>query len=810
MSNASAGDTIAFSLNPAIRNKPPQWEPRFASGWQQHQAPLAELRAAIEAGSAFIAAAMGSDHRSSSAFRYADLAVVDIDSGLDLDAFRAHGLAAYAAYVYTTASHDPAQGRHRFRVLFRLPRRIDDADLYKAVITLLTRDLGGDRSCTDCCRLFYGYDRSEQPLWNPEAILPEALLDDAARELEAAQRRFDRATAENDELSLQRAIYVLEQVIPPTSDGERDAFVKVTAAASSGGEALFAAWSDWASRGHHGSGKNARQASEKFFRGFHGRSSLGTLFFLAREADPDWRRHLPEDLKGGDGPSFFQTTGVAGYDHEDFLGFDPFEAPPLAGDQDGTASLFDAERPWAKTAMLPAPVIAIADDSEDDGGGEEFDDLDGNPANQPPPGDAHSPLVRRGRRGGQGDTDTIHVVKERLKQLYPGLRLNAMSLDLEYGPASSPRRVHDIASAYIYISAGTGEVYSKTMVYDLAQVLGYENRYHPVKAYLEYCAANAEPCPYFETLASELLGVPSDPLQSPRMDSGQLLPDLILKRFLVGAVARVIEPGCAHDWMPILIGSQNSGKSNFFRYLTPPSHLEPGSYPWVSTIQHGISYLKERPHMLHASWIVVLDEIERYFKRQYTEELKNLVSVPVDRSARKYENERSFPRAFVLCGATNSTDFLCDPTGNRRFLPITVIGKVPSADNPLIPIIDLDRLKADRDSIWAAAYKAYLDNPVHTFSSHELSQIEDYLNGFQRDSPMETEVLRVVETNNTGIHQGRSYITLADVFRWMDIPLDRHHNMQMPITDVLKRYGWTLKRVSIMGKTQRIWLRPKA
>ena len=91
-----------------------------------------------------------------------------------------------------------------------------------------------------------------------------------------------------------------------------------------------------------------------------------------------------------------------------------------------------------------------------------------------------------------------------------------------------------------------------------------------------------------------------------------------------------------------------------------------------------------------------------------------------------------------------------------------------------------------------------------------LSQIEDYLNGFQRDSPMETEVLRVVETNNTGIHQGRSYITLADVFRWMDIPLDRHHNMQMPITDVLKRYGWTLKRVSIMGKTQRIWLRPKA
>ena len=181
--------------------------------------------------------------------------------------------------------------------------------------------------------------------------------------------------------------------------------------------------------------------------------------------------------------------------------------------------------------------------------------------------------------------------------------------------------------------------------------------------------------------------------------------------------------------MPILVGSQNSGKSNFFRYITPPSPHDPGNYPWISTVQQELKLLKEKPHVLHASWLVLLDEVERYFKRDYAEELKNLISVSVDRSALKYQNERNFPRSFVLCGCANSNDFFVDPTGNRRFIPIPVVGRIPSKENPNIFTIDLDRLKTDRDSIWSAAYQAYLDNPIHTFSSYELSQIKDYLDG---------------------------------------------------------------------------------
>jgi hypothetical protein len=789
---------LDFSVHHGIVDKPAVWNPDFASGWSPVSGDLSTLRAYVQQGIAFIPAAMTSGHRSSAAFHHTDLAVVDIDHGLSLEAFLAHPLAQCAAYVYTTASHQDAPGLHRFRVLFRLPRQLTDPAEAKAAVTLLVRALGGDKSCTDPCRLYYAFRGCSEPLWQPEAQLPGSFLDDVRAEVAAQQQRYDPSTADYDDTDIARAVFVLEQVIPPTHDGERDLFTRVTAAARSAGSALFPAWSDWASRGHHGKGKNSSQAGERFYQGFRG-SSLATLFHLANDADPDWRAHLPEELKRSGSTSFFLTTGVAGYDHEDFMGVNPLlddepQSEPVQGA--GTMSLFDEAKPWTAPVAPPAMARANDDDPEPDD-----DDLE-------PPA-AH--LVDEGEpvrgRGGQGQGDVIEQVRDRLQRLYPGLRLNSMSLDLEYGPRENPKKINDIGSAYIRISKGANTLFPKVLVTDVAQVMGMENAYHPVRKYLEHCASTAAPCPYFETLATEILGLPDDELTNPVLPNGRRLGDVVMERFMVGAVARIINPGCRHDWMPILIGGQNSGKTTFFQYLTPPDSQDPGTYPWVATIQQGIGYLKERPHALHAGWMVLLDECERYFKRQYTEELKNLVSVPVDRSARKFENERSFPRSFVLCGTANNADFLVDPTGNRRFMPIIVAGKVPSPEDPRIRIIDLDRLKADRDSIWAAAYRAYLDKPEHLFSSYELACINTYMEGFTTDNPTDLRMARLLETRTSGIYQGVNYVTMSDLFLWLDIPLDRQASMQLAVSDSLKRLGHELRRVSIAGQVRRIWTR---
>jgi predicted P-loop ATPase len=140
-------------------------------------------------------------------------------------------------------------------------------------------------------------------------------------------------------------------------------------------------------------------------------------------------------------------------------------------------------------------------------------------------------------------------------------------------------------------------------------------------------------------------------------------------------------------------------------------------------------------------------------------------------------------------------------------MPIVVTGKVQSPDDPSTLIIDLDRLKRDRDSIWAAAYMAYQDNPVHTFSSDELKQIKEYQENFRVDNPFDARVRAKLSVRHSGVHQGRSFVVLSDLYEWLEIPVDRHSSVRTAITDTLKSLGYQLKRVRLGGEPRRIWIK---
>ena len=782
-------DQISFSIHPSIKNKPSSWVREYATNWKKVTGTLDDLRKHVMNGSAFVAASMTGPDRTSAAFESSSLAVVDVDHGLTVDEFLKHPLASKAAWVYTTTSHDPANDKERFRVIFRLPDVITDPDLYKEIVTVLVKKTHADEACTDCCRTFYGNDNAQQPLINDDAVLGHDIIEEAKKSLVIRRNTYDRRKEDIDDHSIQLAIYCLENIITPTVDGERDRFIKVTVSASSGGDDIFPYWSDWASRCHHGSGTKSKQSTERYFRTFRG-DSLATIFWEATNCDPTWRQNIPQELKSNSNHllGHYGST-FAGYEQSAFEGPDDdeyFDDSSIATTQQ-TQGLF-GDRPWevASSAIIETEE---PDNDFDDEADTEPDDVDGD-------------AVNRGRPG----ENQVDRVRELMPQLFPGLRLNVMNQQLEFGPKNQARPIHDPTLMYLPVSQRANTVFPKTLVFDIASDMGYQNRYHPVKKYLEECAARNEQCPYFDRLATEILGVPTDPLENPIMPDGSTLADVILKRFLIGAVARVIDPGCVHDWMPVLIGSQNCGKSTFFSYLTPP-HPVAGTYPWVTTMQQSIEYLKDKPHALHAGFIVVMDEFERYTKRKYSEELKNLVSVGTDRSARKYENEKSYPRAFVLAGATNSSDFLSDPSGNRRFLPIKVVGKVPSKENPSIKIIDLDRLKKDRDSIWVSAYLRYQDKPQHVFTSAEISYISDYADSFTRDQPYELAVREVLKRHTSGWHQGRPYITLAEMFNELDIPITQQSQMSRNITDCMTREGCEKKKIKKNGEQFRVWIK---
>jgi predicted P-loop ATPase len=162
-----------------------------------------------------------------------------------------------------------------------------------------------------------------------------------------------------------------------------------------------------------------------------------------------------------------------------------------------------------------------------------------------------------------------------------------------------------------------------------------------------------------------------------------------------------------------------------------------------------------------------------------------------------------------MAGATNNRDIFQDPTGKRRFLPIVVVGKIPARENRRLLTIDLDGLKHDRDSIWAAAYQAYLAGEFHVFTSYELEMISGYLSGFTADSPVENRVTEELTRSSAGHIKGRRYTTLSELCRTLDIPLDRQNSMKLSITDALKRAGWTMKQIRVFGKLTRVWLEPE-
>ncbi|MBU9120532.1 plasmid replication protein, CyRepA1 family [Burkholderia multivorans] len=112
-----------------------------------------ELAAFINDGHPFCAQHKGS--RKGENFVCSNVLAVDIDSGLLLDvALQDEYVQKFASFVYTTHSHTPEQ--HRFRIVFQLDRALNEPEDMRVAYQGIIRLFGGDESCKDACRLFFG------------------------------------------------------------------------------------------------------------------------------------------------------------------------------------------------------------------------------------------------------------------------------------------------------------------------------------------------------------------------------------------------------------------------------------------------------------------------------------------------------------------------------------------------------------------------------------------------------------------------------------------------------------------------------
>lgn len=200
-------------------------------------------------------------------------------------------------------------------------------------------------------------------------------------------------------------------------------------------------------------------------------------------------------------------------------------------------------------------------------------------------------------------------------------------------------------------------------------VIAAENAFHPVKLYLERIQWDGKPRidTWLKTYCSAQAGEP--------------YLSAVSRKTLVASVARIYQPGIKFDQVLILEGPQGIKKSTTIRVLAGD---------WFSDAHINISD-KDGVLSMRSAWFVELGELSGMRKAD-TDALKEFISRNVDRIRVPYgRRTENFPRQCVFIGTTNSTEYLKDVSGNRRFWPVAV-GEC-----------DVEALARDRDQIFAEA-----------------------------------------------------------------------------------------------------------
>jgi len=153
-------------------------------------------------------------------------------------------------------------------------------------------------------------------------------------------------------------------------------------------------------------------------------------------------------------------------------------------------------------------------------------------------------------------------------------------------------------------------------------------------------------------------------------------------KYLFSALAgRAIQAGIKADMMPILIGDQSLRKTSAIEFLAPHEEL---------FCEMSLSADEDkRVRMIKGTVLAEIGEMRGMYGAQM-EDIKAFITKRHDRWIPKYKEQAiNYARRTIFIGTGNHYDILNDSTGNRRFLPMSVLS------------IDADAIKRDHIQLWA-------------------------------------------------------------------------------------------------------------
>lgn len=283
--------------------------------------------------------------------------------------------------------------------------------------------------------------------------------------------------------------------------------------------------------------------------------------------------------------------------------------------------------------------------------------------------------------------------------LEPKLQYNLLTQEIELDGKSINRHETDTLSVENRVLVFCEDVLESTFVNKslfkrhLLNTID-KNSYHPVEKYLRGLSSTTPV--RIDNLAERYLG------------NKNKLANLLLKKTLIAAVARMFDPGCEVHFVLILFSPQQGiGKSSFLKTLAKQKD-------WFNDTVPKISVNKDFYLKLHQHWLTEIAEIDTKFRRNQEDEIKDFITSSKDSFRPAYTKKLlKCRRRFILTGSTNNGSFLRDQTGSRRYWIVPVKDK-----------INISVLEKEVDGIWAGAVRAYNNGEQWWLTEAEEKMLE--------------------------------------------------------------------------------------
>jgi predicted P-loop ATPase len=243
------------------------------------------------------------------------------------------------------------------------------------------------------------------------------------------------------------------------------------------------------------------------------------------------------------------------------------------------------------------------------------------------------------------------------------------SMDLVWH--SRPWTSHDDLLATDWLQRQGIAVNSATTA-QAVELVAKDRQFHPVLDYLD--GLEHDGTPRASSWLSQYLGA-----------APTAYNQAVGRAMLIAAVARIRNPGCKVDTVPIFEGAQGALKSTAVKALFEP---------WFTDELADLGS-KDAAMQTRGIWAIEVSELDA-MSRTDVSRIKAFISRTTDRFRPPYGNRIiESRRSCVFWGTTNSEGYLKDETGGRRFWPVKV-GK-----------IDVAGLRGIRDQLWAEAQALY-------------------------------------------------------------------------------------------------------